>query len=200
MNLINTTGLALIGPGSEWFWSMAQFVVVTATLVAIYRQLKAQGAANALGKLQFFEDRWTTDRMSYARLTSALGLKTAKPVAGMDPAMVEIADFWEDLAGLLEDRHVKVADVEALGRSCQMWWAFMEPAIQAERRVQESPVYDSWEGLARVMHAHDIETGRPMRLDDATLPKLLDNSIRINAGRLQMSQDLAAGRMPAIPT
>ena len=24
--LVNTNGLALIGPGSEWFWSMLQFV------------------------------------------------------------------------------------------------------------------------------------------------------------------------------
>jgi hypothetical protein len=86
MNLINTSGLALIGPGSEWFWSMAQFVVVTATLVAIYRQLKAQGAANALGKLQFLEDRWNADRMSYARLTTALSLKTglARPAPCLD--------------------------------------------------------------------------------------------------------------------
>ena len=31
------TGMALIGPGSEWFWTMAQFAAVVVTLVAIYR-------------------------------------------------------------------------------------------------------------------------------------------------------------------
>jgi hypothetical protein len=36
--LINTTGLALVGPGSECFWSMAQFFAVVVTLLGIYRQ------------------------------------------------------------------------------------------------------------------------------------------------------------------
>ena len=45
--LINTNGLAIFGPGSEWFWSMAQFVVVVVTLVGIYRQLRAQGGERA---------------------------------------------------------------------------------------------------------------------------------------------------------
>ena len=38
MQLINVTGLSLFGPGSEWFWSMLQFVIVAITLIAIYRR------------------------------------------------------------------------------------------------------------------------------------------------------------------
>ena len=32
MTLINSDGIALIGPGSEWFWTMAQFAAVVVTL------------------------------------------------------------------------------------------------------------------------------------------------------------------------
>ena len=42
MTLINTEGLALIGPGSEWFWTALQFTVLATTFIAIYRQLQAQ--------------------------------------------------------------------------------------------------------------------------------------------------------------
>lgn len=42
MTLINTEGLALIGPGSEWFWTALQFTALAITFVAIYRQLQAQ--------------------------------------------------------------------------------------------------------------------------------------------------------------
>jgi hypothetical protein len=42
VNLINTDGLALIGPGSEWFWTALQFTALAITFVAIYRQLRAQ--------------------------------------------------------------------------------------------------------------------------------------------------------------
>jgi hypothetical protein len=40
--LLNTDGLVFFGPGSEWFWSMLQFVVVAITVYGIYRQLRAQ--------------------------------------------------------------------------------------------------------------------------------------------------------------
>lgn len=39
---IDTDGLAFFGPGSEWFWSMLQFLAVAITFFAIYRQLRAQ--------------------------------------------------------------------------------------------------------------------------------------------------------------
>ena len=42
MKLINTDGLALIGPGSEWFWTALQFTALAITVIAIYRQLRAQ--------------------------------------------------------------------------------------------------------------------------------------------------------------
>ena len=42
MELINTDGIALIGPGSEWFWTALGFAALASTFYAIYRQLKAQ--------------------------------------------------------------------------------------------------------------------------------------------------------------
>ena len=51
MKLINLDGLALIGPGSEWFWSMLQFVIVAITLMTIYRQLRLQASAGAIEQM-----------------------------------------------------------------------------------------------------------------------------------------------------
>jgi hypothetical protein len=42
MTIINMDGLALIGQGSEWFWTMLQFTALAITFVAIYRQLRTQ--------------------------------------------------------------------------------------------------------------------------------------------------------------
>jgi hypothetical protein len=42
VTLINTDGLALIGPGSEWIWTALQFTALAITFVAIYRQLQGQ--------------------------------------------------------------------------------------------------------------------------------------------------------------
>jgi len=42
VTIINTEGLALFGPGSEWFWTALQFTALAITFFAIYRQLQAQ--------------------------------------------------------------------------------------------------------------------------------------------------------------
>jgi hypothetical protein len=35
VKLFNLEGSAIFGPGSEWFWSMAQFILVAVTLLGI---------------------------------------------------------------------------------------------------------------------------------------------------------------------
>ena len=42
--MVNTHGLTLFGSGSEWFWSMLQFVVVAVTLIAVGGVLYTVGA------------------------------------------------------------------------------------------------------------------------------------------------------------
>jgi len=40
--MIESGELVFIGPGSEWFWVMLQFVTLSVTFYAIYRQLRLQ--------------------------------------------------------------------------------------------------------------------------------------------------------------
>lgn len=56
MTLINWSG-AIFGAGSEWFWSMLQFVVVAITLAGIYFQLRQHRAANAFAQVACWRDR-----------------------------------------------------------------------------------------------------------------------------------------------
>jgi hypothetical protein len=42
VKLINTDGMAFIGPGSDWFWTALQFTALAINFYAIYRQLRAQ--------------------------------------------------------------------------------------------------------------------------------------------------------------
>ena len=48
MTIVNTTGMAFIGPGSEWFRAALQFTALTITFVAIYRQLRTARSAHAV--------------------------------------------------------------------------------------------------------------------------------------------------------
>jgi hypothetical protein len=49
VKLINTDGMAFIGPGSEWFWTALQFTALALTLFALYRQLRAQQLHLSIG-------------------------------------------------------------------------------------------------------------------------------------------------------
>ncbi len=40
MRLINTDGMAFIGPGSEWFWTAVSGLVLAGTAIAIYLQVR----------------------------------------------------------------------------------------------------------------------------------------------------------------
>ncbi|HQR23344.1 MAG TPA: hypothetical protein PL152_04610 [Steroidobacteraceae bacterium] len=42
LDMLNTSGVVIFGPGSEWLWTMLQFVALSVTFYAIYRQLRLQ--------------------------------------------------------------------------------------------------------------------------------------------------------------
>ena len=54
MQLVNWSG-ALIGPGSEWFWTMLQFVVVAGTLIGLYPAAPPQSSREATEQLGAFD-------------------------------------------------------------------------------------------------------------------------------------------------
>src|SRR6266516_4110932 len=131
VRLINSDGMAFIGPGSEWFWAMTQFVVVSITLLAIYRQIRVQGSANALQQLDSFNDHWESDRMLRTRLELALRLRRGDGFDALYPFLGTFVLFFEDLAALRAKGHVQTKYVwDSWGRTIQFWWALLAPAIE----------------------------------------------------------------------
>ena len=108
MNLINVDGLALIGPGSEWFWSMLQFVVVAITLFAIFRQVSLQTSAGAIQQATGLQGDWhSSERLMRSRLAVLVALRD-----GMNPATTaraaanEVGNFWERVGYLVKAGHI----------------------------------------------------------------------------------------------
>ena len=99
MKLINTDGMAFIGPGSEWFWTALSGIVLAVTFLGIYRQLSLQRSAGAIEQLNRIEQEYQSERM----LRVALELPQARH-AGIDPAhlpqvaVVALVNFWERVA------------------------------------------------------------------------------------------------------
>jgi hypothetical protein len=80
MSLINTNGLVLIGPGSEWFWTALSGLVLAVTFFAIYRQLRLQPDVAATEQVSSLLNEWSSERMCRAKLMILMALD-----AGTEP-------------------------------------------------------------------------------------------------------------------
>src|SRR5260221_6868989 len=156
------TLLALFGPGSEWFWAMAQFLVLTVTGLAIYRQLRAQGSANALQAQAALIARWDSPEMVRVRLAALL--EFASGATGDSDALILVSNFFAEMAALRTHRHIRPSDNwEIWSLQTQLWWAIVLPLIPAIRAKNEG-IYGEFEELAgsiaplepeqRVPHVH----------------------------------------------
>ena len=202
MNLINWQGLMIFGPGSEWFWSMAQFIVVVVTLFGIYRQLHAQASANALGRLEALSRRWESRLLTLARVRCAISLRYGERQPGMSVEMHCIGDFFLDLANLHEESHITMNEIDAnWGTSIQIWTALMRDPIHEERQIEGDPVfYDGLDDLAARLHARRLARGgQALQIDAASTPGWLDTAIAKNVATLELLHDAESGLIPRPP-
>jgi hypothetical protein len=204
--LINTNGLAIFGPGSEWFWSMAQFVVVVVTLLGIYRQLRIARSANAFEQLNRIANEGESERMTRSMLDILLALrKGVLPENVPEGAGSVVADFWDRVAGLVRAGHVDRKLVyESYGNSCQWWWAALAPATRRYRIETGDPAGGAhFEWLAAVM-AEMSGTAGTHQFDEASLARTLDRRTRTLQERLDAAEELRAVIVrplsPAMPT
>lgn len=80
MDIVSGERIVLIGPGSEWFWAMAQFAVVAVTLLGIYFQFRLQRAANAFDQISRIHADWSSEQFTRIRLSGARAVKAGNPV------------------------------------------------------------------------------------------------------------------------
>jgi hypothetical protein len=199
VNIINLEGSAILGPGSEWFWAMAQLVVVVVTLLAVYRQLQAQGAANAVARADSLFNSFESKQTVLAELQVAMQLRANDSEKLMNQRMVLIAGKFEHLADLHDRRSMTLDDIyDRFGLALQIWWRLLGPVIEATRVSEGEPGY--YEGFQRLdrlcseqarkrgeSHAHWLEM---------PLPKLVEEAVNVYTEKLQLIRDVESDVMP----
>lgn len=200
MQLVNWQG-ALIGPGSEWLWAMAQFVVVVVSLFGIYRQLRSQGAANAVQRIESLEGEYKSPRMTYSRLQLALHLKYEPPdMAGYFKARLTL-DFFVNLGNLNEAGYLSVEEIyDTWGRSVQIWAALTAPLADLARANEGLPgIYDFKPLITKLIASERRKGIEPLILDSESLPGLLDYAIDLHTAALQQEAAWQSGVIPRPP-
>jgi hypothetical protein len=202
VTFINTDGMALFGPGSEWFWTALSGIVLAVTFIAIYRQLRAQASANALVRLESLDGRWNSRLLTLARLRTALSLRYGEREPGMSREMWKIMGFFTDLAGLLEKGYIDIREVEEnWGLSLQVWTALLREPMREERESEGDPaILGDVEPLAARLRARLVARGgRPPEIDAASTPGWLDGAIARNIAILELLRDVDSGAIPRPP-
>ena len=95
MKLINTDGMAFIGPGWEWFWTALSGIVLAVTFLAIYRQLRLQSSQSAIEQIDAFLREWNSERLLSYRLNVLVALQDGRAPAHVpDAAAGMLASYW----------------------------------------------------------------------------------------------------------
>jgi len=161
MPLINTDGLTLIGPGSEWFWTAVSGLVLAGTFVALYRQLRLQANATATDQLTEFEREWASERLLRFQLAVLLELK-----AGVDPADLNsvsahsLFNFWERIGALARGGRIDPKLLALVNGGVSEWWWSILKGYVMRRRADLGPTFgESFEWLNGVISKINRKSG-----------------------------------------
>ncbi len=197
MTIVNLRGMAIFGPGSEWLWAMLEAAALSVTGIAIYRQLRAAGAANALNAAASLDTRWSSETHLRMRLAALMHRAAGKP--GWPPTLMEIGNFFEDLATLQNHGHLRLEDTwEEWGRAVQLWWALARQMV-LEDRARDPALFTGWERLNHRLEGLDRRAGRLLDLNAATVDAWVESQITILIARLTLDQEMRSGVIPAWP-
>ena len=153
MTIINTDSLTILGPGSEWLWTMLSGIVLAVTFLALYRQLRLQTSMAAREQLLSLDAQWSTELMNRFRLSvyegwldGTLGPETL--------GFGDTCDFWELVGGLVRTGNLDLRVVKPLILvNVTWWWAVTGPSwIEIRERFADPGVAEDFEWLALKMH------------------------------------------------
>jgi hypothetical protein len=193
VKLINTDGMALIGPGSEWFWTALSGIVLAITFLAIYRQLRLQRSQGAIEQIDAFTREWSSERLLAHKLSVLVALQGgADPADVPEGAATVVANYWEAIGALARAGHL---DRRLMwnnhGNTCRIWWGYLGPWCMATRaRLDDRGVYENWEWLAVEMDSMDRRAGIQAVFDEQRLAAMLDGAVANTRERLRIEQSL----------
>ena len=134
MTVINTNGMTIIGPGSEWFWAALSGIVTMVTLLAIWRQLRLQASQAAIEQVDAVMRDFFSERMLGHQLALLLALQAGVDRAQLpDGSATAIVNYFGKLGQLAKAGHVDLKNIGGMALVGLAWWATLEPYTRRMR-------------------------------------------------------------------
>jgi hypothetical protein len=198
VTLINTDGMAFIGPGSEWFWTAISGIVLAVTFLAIYRQLAIARGATAFAQLGALADEWQGERLTRKRLGVLLALRDGdEPGDIPDSQASAVANFWEKVGALARAGHIAPSLIAEGFGGTQLWWTSLAPWVTKVRIEDANPAFwEHFEWLAETMVRIHPESA----IDQEALDRSLEQRIAANEADLRDLEALRTVTVKLTPT
>lgn len=149
------------GKGSEWFWAMLQFAVVTVTLVVIYVQIRLQSASHVVHALNAIHARWNEDAMLRARHAHCSAWLSGD--REIDPVADYLCEFIEELGSYLKIGAIPAEILwDAHSWYIENYYFLLHDSLVARREsFNDRTLYQDFERLFEVMRAINVRRGAP---------------------------------------
>jgi len=182
--------MAFIGPGSEWFWTAISGIVLIITFLAIYRQLRMQASATAVGQLEEWEREGSSETFRRHAADICVALRD-----GVDPAHVPdvsaraLGALWERYALLTRKGHRSAKLLwEWESDAAQGWWAMLGPRARRRRAETGDPtILEHFEWLSNLMAEMDRKAGKPL-VNLASIMTELDDLIAFHREKIREAE------------
>jgi hypothetical protein len=193
MKLINTDGMALIGPGSEWLWSTVAGLVAVVTLLAIYRQLRMQRSARIGAEIEAAWREWSSEAMHRRQLAFLVALREGTEPGKLPWVAVNyIGPYFVDLGYRVRMGHVDRRFVhKSLGPTIRTWWTWLTPSLTVLReRSGDQQLGGDFEWLAQQMAELDRKAGSTRSYDAAHLAGQIPGNIEDLREGIRLAEEL----------
>lgn len=196
MRLGDMEGLTLIGPGSEWLWIALQFLALSITGFAIFRQVRAQRWSNALTIGVRFADEFSS-KLTRHKLASLMDV--ARSAGTMTPAIEKVGDWFDGAASAIASGYIPARmGWEEWGEAGQMYWAVFGPALR-ERRGTAPQLWTAWERWIEDVANRDRKAGTVKNVSPAHVARWIPETIAFYIALLQIEEEAKRGVIPVWP-
>lgn len=201
-SILNLEHLTLVGAGSEWFWTMAEFWALVITFVSIYFQLRTQSAANTFNQMDALTQEWDSDRMLRQRLALYEHIEFEGREGPISHMLTGVANFCQNIASLAGRGHIRRQIVyDWWGAVLLNHWLVCDAQVARLReKMKGRAIYQDWEKVALDFQAYNARKKFPLgpMTSSSSLLSLKDSAERIRL-LLKMAQVANTGTPPIDP-
>jgi hypothetical protein len=141
----------IFGEHSEWFWLMAQAIIILVSAILIYRQVRVQRYANLLQMLTKMRETWDSPSMLQHRQAACGNYQSGSKK--INAAEGQVLGFFEEMAlllrkGVLEEEFVWVT----YSYFIEHYWSMLEANIKEYRlTTKDESWFEEMERLRKVI-------------------------------------------------